>query len=127
MSEEPHRKQNLLDFVDSYKHDPGALLRRLKESASLTSEMLNALESAANDPEWPAQFRTWQAALFGLLGSQVATIANPFLRASASKLLFQAAAEVGFSRSNVLMLTGDISRLLDKITSSEIDVGPYAS
>lgn len=116
------QKWYLIDFVDSYKHRPRALMLRVRKSAPLMAEIRKILEPAVKDAEWPSEFQSWEAALLGLLGSQIGGIASPFLRQHAAEELFRVGKRVGLSRSKMLMIAGDVYKIETKIKLAKISL-----
>jgi hypothetical protein len=116
------QKCYFIDFVDSYKHRPRALMLRVRKSAPLMAEIRKILEPAVKDADWPTEFRSWEAALLGLLASQIGGIASPFLRQHAAEELFRVAGRIGLSRAKMLMIADDIYRIETKIKLAEISV-----
>jgi len=116
------RKQNILAFVDSYKYDSRQLLDDLRLHPSVEKQVKNLLEPASQISDWPAEFRNWRAALFGLIANEVGGIAHPMLRERAAEGLFKKAEEFGFSASMVKMICGEIHPLRMSLQHAEIDV-----
>src|SRR5882724_2754966 len=116
------RKQNILAFVDSYKYDSRQLLDDLRLHPSVEKQVKNLLEPASQISDWPAEFRNWRAALFGLLANEVGGIAHPMLREKAAEDLFKAAEQFGFTSSMVKMICGEIYPLRVSLRDAEIDI-----
>ncbi|MCI0564132.1 MAG: hypothetical protein MN733_37130 [Nitrososphaera sp.] len=116
------QKQNILAFIDSYKYDSEQLLEDLRLHPSVEKEVKTLLEPASQISDWPAEFRNWRAALFGLIANEVGGIAHPMLRERAAEELFKKADEFGFSASMVKMICGEIYPLRMKLQNAEIDI-----
>lgn len=116
------QKQNILAFIDSYKYDSEQLLEDLRLHPSVEKEVKTLLEPASQISDWPAEFRNWRAALFGLIANEVGGIAHPMLRERAAEELFKKAEEFGFSASMVKMICGEIYPLRMKLQNAEIDI-----
>jgi hypothetical protein len=122
MREKSRQKYNLIDFVDSYKYRPGALILRVRKSAPLRAQVRRVLEPAVRHADWPAEFRSWEAALLGLLASQIAGIASPFLREDAARELFGVARRIGLTRAKMLMIMDDICAIESRIKHAQVSV-----
>lgn len=122
MKEKSSRRCNLIDFVDSYKYRPGALILRVRKSPWLRAEIRTILQPAVKDADWPTEFRSWEAALLGLLAGQIGGIASPFLRQDAAQRLFRAARRIGLSKAKMLMIADDIYTIENKIKLAQISV-----
>jgi hypothetical protein len=122
MKEKSRRRCNLIDFVDSYKYRPGALILRVRRSPALSAEIRTILQPAVEGADWPTEFRSWEAALLGLLASQIGGIASPFLRRDAAQRLFRAAKRIGLSKAKMLMIADDIYGIENKVRRARISV-----
>ncbi len=116
------RKQSILDFIDSYKYDPEALLEDLRLHPSVEKQVQDLLQGANKMSEWPAEFRNWKAALFGLLANEIGGIAHPMLRERAAKDLFETTKRFGFTSSMIKMICGEIYPLRTGLQNAEIDI-----
>jgi hypothetical protein len=115
-------RQSLLVFIDSYKYDSGELLEDFRSYPELETQLKRALGKIGDTPEWPLEFRKWQAVLFALLGNEVGGIASPLLRETAAKKLFDTAASLGITSVTLEMVMSDIGRLRREAESVEITV-----
>jgi len=102
------QKENILDFIDSYKYDPGQLFRDLRVYPIVGKQVKKLLGPLSEKSDWPLEFRNWRAALFGLMANEVGGIANPMLREKAAERLLKTAAKFGISSSKVSMICGGI-------------------
>ena len=103
---------SILAFIDRFKYQPRDLWDSLSAPSPEALRVKAMLEEETrNQSDWPTEFRCWQAGVLGLLASQIATIASPFLRNDAAQELFKLAEQVGFSRAQVGMLCGEMARL----------------
>jgi len=116
------RKQNILTLIDSYKYHSQELLEDLRLHPSVEKQVKKLLEPASQMSNWPAEFRNWRAALFGLIADEVAGIAHPMLRERAAEELFKKAEEFGFSASMVKMICGEIYPVRIRLQDAEIDI-----
>jgi hypothetical protein len=95
---------------------------RVKKSPPLRDAIRTVLQPAVRDAKWPREFRSWENALLGLLGSQIGGIASPFLREAAAQRLFRAAKRSGLSKANLLMIADDIYRVEKRVQHAQIAV-----
>ena len=108
----PDNVKSILEFIDQHKYDPNGLWDSLSGSSPEAIRVKTVLEDEMrNFSHWPAEFRSWQAGVLGLLASQIATIASPFLRRDAAQELFALAERFGFSRTQIGMLCGEMAGL----------------
>jgi hypothetical protein len=103
---------SILDFIDTFKYQPRGLWDSLSAPSPEALRVKTLLEEETrNRSDWPTEFRCWQAGALGLLASQIATVASPFLRHDAAQELFELAEQVGFSRAQIGMLCGEMAPL----------------
>jgi hypothetical protein len=116
------RKQGVLDFIDSYKYDSEAMLEDLRQHPAVEKQLQDILHVANRMSQWPSEFRNWKAALLGLLANEIGGIAHPMLRERAAEDLFKTAGRLGFTRSMINMICGEIYQVRIGLQGMEIDI-----
>lgn len=115
-------RQDLLEFVDSYKYDSARLLAELRLFPTLERQLREIIGPASQIPEWPQEFRNWRVALFGLLGNEIGGVASPMLREDAAAELFKEAADCGVSAPMLRMICGEINPLRLRLQGAHIEI-----
>ncbi len=100
-------KVSVLDFLDSYKYQPKALVREFQQSPLLKAKVLHTVQTAAAKCDWPEEWHDWTTVVFGLLAGRVLTIASPILKNRATRELFEVVGELGLSSAHVSLMCGE--------------------
>jgi hypothetical protein len=115
-------RQDLLEFLDSYKYNSARLGEDMRLFPSLEKQLREIIDSASQIPEWPQDFRNWRVALFGLLGNEIGGVASPMLRENAAAELFNEAAGYGISVPMLRMVCGEINPLRLRLQGAQIEI-----
>jgi hypothetical protein len=101
--------KSILDFIDALKYRPTELWRIVSAPTPESTRIREWLQSESEKhDDWPSEFRSWEPCVLGLVASQIATIASPYVRHEASQELFLLAEHHGYSRAKILMLCGEM-------------------
>jgi len=111
-----------LTFIDRYKYDTRHLFVKLNKPNGLAEELRSTLQPIADNPGWPAEWRTWKVVLLGLLGNEIGGIASPMLREQAAQQLFEVADNLGISRSAVDMIADQAHEIRLKLATALISI-----
>jgi hypothetical protein len=115
-------KQEVLTFIDRHKYETRQLFVKLNKSTGLAEELRSTLQPIAENPSWPAEWRTWRIVLLGLLGNEIGGIASPILREQAAEELFEVADNLGISRSAVDMIASQAHDIRQKLAAALISI-----
>lgn len=115
-------KQEVLTFIDSRKYEPRQLFVKLNKATGLAEELRSTLQPIAENPSWPAEWRTWKVVLLGLLGNEIGGIASPMLRKQAAEELYEVADDLGISRDAVGMIANQAHEIRQKLAAALISI-----